>query len=210
VFELVFVRHGETVARSSIRLYGATDVALAPDGLLQARAAGLALGGFPADRVCTSPLVRARSSTTEILSAMDRSELCPKIVEGFREVNFGDWEGWTLADVETRAPDLYRAMRGADPDFGYPGGETRRAFAQRVAEAIDREIDDAMRSGSEHVLVVAHKGVIKRALAHLLHLDALALERMTIALGSIHRLRSQGDGFVATGLDTAEHLVQPP
>jgi broad specificity phosphatase PhoE len=33
--ELLLVRHGETVGQSSIRLYGATDVALSDEGELQ-------------------------------------------------------------------------------------------------------------------------------------------------------------------------------
>ena len=56
--EIVLVRHGETVGQSSIRLYGATDIALSAVGLQQIErlAAGLRAEGFAA--VLASPLQR--------------------------------------------------------------------------------------------------------------------------------------------------------
>jgi len=59
---IVLVRHGETVGQSSIRYFGATDVALSQRGREQMREAALALPGNAFPLVVSSPLSRAWES----------------------------------------------------------------------------------------------------------------------------------------------------
>ena len=67
---LVLLRHGETVGQSSIRLHGATDVALSSVGEQQAQRAAAALAGRHFARVLCSPLQRARRTAEIVLAAL--------------------------------------------------------------------------------------------------------------------------------------------
>ena len=189
VRELVLVRHGETVGQSSIRLYGATDAALAAEGEAQVRAAGERLVGQRFDRVLTSPLQRAGRSTEVVLAAMGHPPIAVEVVEGFREVDFGRWEGWTWSEVEVRDTEGLARHELEGLDFCYPGGESRRAFVERVQAAVGPSIAAHFAAGARRQLVVVHKGVIKAIAAHMLDQPIEALRDWDPPLGSVHVLR---------------------
>lgn len=199
MLELVLVRHGETVGQSSIRLYGATDVALAPEGEEQVAVAGRALRGWLGsersfDRVFTSPLIRAQRSAQVVLGeiggpAAARLAEQVQVVEDFREVDFGDWEGWTWAEVEARDPDNHRRWAAEGPRFTYPGGESREAFVARVQAAVEPSLGAAFSSGAKRVLCVVHKGVIRAIAARLLAREVSSLgDAWGLPLGGYRRL----------------------
>lgn len=188
--ELVLVRHGETVGQSSIRLYGATDVELAPEGEAQLAAAGRSLAGHRFDRVLTSPLRRARRSAEVLLAHVPHPAIPLEPVEAFREVDFGRWEGLTWAEVAARDPEEHRRFAALGLAFTYPGGESRQAFFARVRAGVSA-IEQACASDREHVLVVAHKGVIKAIAATLL--EAEIVDDVELPLGSVHRF-TRADG----------------
>jgi broad specificity phosphatase PhoE len=189
VRELVLVRHGETVGQSSIRLYGATDVELAPEGERQVAAAGRSLAGLRFDAVVTSPLRRARRSAEVLLEACDHPPVERTIVEGFREIDFGSWEGWTWAEVQARDPEGHARWRSEGENFCFPEGESRRAFLARVQAAVGPAIEARYDAGAERVLAVVHKGVIKAIAARLLERPIASFAEWSPALGSVHRMR---------------------
>ncbi|NVB36609.1 histidine phosphatase family protein [Pseudenhygromyxa sp. WMMC2535] len=189
--EIVLVRHGETLGQSSIRLYGATDVELSPEGEAQVAAAGRALAGARFDRVFTSPLSRARRSTEIVLANIPHPPVGVEVVEGFREVDFGRWEGWTWAEVEARDPEGFASFHREGPNFSYPTGESRRGFVDRVQAAVGPSLEAALGEGAQRLLVVVHKGVIKAIAARLLGVPVHELaSEWDPALGSVHRLRA--------------------
>ena len=137
--DLILLRHGETVGQSSIRLYGATDIALSPVGEQQVQRAAAALKHHRFDRVLSSPLQRARRSAEIVLAALDpplHTAPTLELVPGFREIDFGAWEGWTYAEAETRDPSGFARWRSEGHAFTYPGGESRSAFLARIAAAV--------------------------------------------------------------------------
>ena len=179
VCELVLVRHGETDGESAIRLNGATDVGLCALGKRQMARVREALAGERFDRVLTSPLRRAQAS------AAIAFDVPAAIVPGFREIDFGQWEGRTLAEVRASDPAGYAAWSCRDADFTFPGGESREGFRRRIAQTARVEL-----AGLDgRVAAVLHKGVIKVAIATLVGLDAPASHGLLCELGSIHRLR---------------------
>lgn len=199
VTELVLVRHGETVGQSSIRLYGATDVALAPEGELQAAAAGRLLVGRRFDAVYSSPLHRAKRSAEIVLDmlAAARSDATTaphpqvtiELVEGFREIDFGRWEGWTWDEVEARDPENFARWSSEGPAFRFPDGDVRREFVARVQAAAGRHIEQRFADGAEQLLAVVHKGVIKAIASRLLDVPFTELEGLALPLGAVRRLR---------------------
>ena len=186
----MLIRHGETVGQSSIRLYGATDVALAPEGERQVARAGDALVGEHFDAVFTSPLQRARRSAEIVLDCMKLPHSAIEEVEGFREVDFGRWEGWTWAEVAERDPDGLARSKRQGPTFTYPQGEARQAFVQRVQAAVGPSIEARFDAGAERVLAVVHKGVIKAIAARLLECEASELNGLALPLGALRRMHA--------------------
>jgi len=199
--ELVLVRHGETVGESSIRLYGATDIALSRLGVEQLECVAGALRGTFFDRLIVSPLVRSRRSG-EIVRAALGTEPAVEVVEAFREINFGAWEGWTFAEAEQRDPEGFARRASEGEGFGFPGGETRAGFYARVAQAITPE----RFARDRRTLVVVHKGIIKILIRKLCGISAKQASEFPVSLGSIHRLRPLGTGWTVVASNQTEHL----
>jgi len=178
---IYLVRHGETVGGSSVRFYGRTDVALSDLGRQQVRGLAPLLGHVPFQAVVHSPLARARESA-EILTAVLReppavTEEAPDLIE----VDFGEIEGLTESEIAARMPGWYRQWRSGLAT-GFPGGESFEGFSQRMAAAVDGLL---ARHPVGNMLVVVHKGVIRRTLAHLLGLSRDAAAKINLDLGSL-------------------------
>lgn len=149
---IVLVRHGETDGESSVRYYGATDVALSECGRQQVREAALALPGDAFDLVVASPLSRAWESARILLPARS-----VRLLEELREIDFGAWEGLTAGEICARDPIRYEDWLERRPGFEYPGGERRADFEARV----ERAVEMLFGGGVSSALVVVHKGVIR-------------------------------------------------
>lgn len=195
--KLVLVRHGETVGQSSIRYFGSTDVALSVAGHRQMEQVRAALEGEMFEAVYTSKLQRAISAA-RIISP----QVPLQMVAGFNEVNFGDWEGLTREEIESRDPMLFRQWRAALSDFTYPGGDAVPAFRARVALALRALLSVA----PERVLVVAHKGVLATIISELLRLSVAERAAWPIDLASIHVLEATDGRWQATLVNERRHL----
>ncbi len=199
--ELILLRHGETVGQSSIRLYGATDIALSPLGEQQAARAAQALKARSFTRIVTSPLQRARRSA-EIVRAAQPLPAPLEILQDLREVDFGSWEGLTWAEVETRDPDNHRAWQQArHRQFTYPGGEDRQTFHRRVHTAAL-----TIPAGPGPTLAVLHKGVIKAVIAALTGMPMEEASQLPVPLGSLQTLHHTGDTWRLTAVGRTDHL----
>jgi broad specificity phosphatase PhoE len=204
--QLVLVRHGETVGQSSIRLYGATDVALAPEGEAQLAATGRRLAGRRFDAVFTSPLCRARRSTEVMLASLGHPEIEIEEVAGFREIDFGAWEGWTWDEVRERDPENLARWASEGPRFQFPGGEVRAEFVERVQLATGPTIEARFAAGARAILAVVHKGVIKAIAARMLGRPVLELEDFELPLGAVRFLRRESGLWTVdpTSIETSD------
>ncbi len=180
------IRHGEP--EGGARFRGQRDDPLSARGFEQMRAA-LASGETP-DQILSSPLRRCRDFADELALLGDR----PLSLESdFREISFGDWEGQTLDEIQ-RSDDARLAAFWRDAERNPPpNGEELAAFHERVARAWHDRIDQF---SNEHVLVVAHGGVIRMILASVLGMaPARAMGRLQVPYACRTRLR----------LDTGDH-----
>jgi broad specificity phosphatase PhoE len=186
--QLVLVRHGETVGESSIRLYGATDIELAPEGEAQMVASSRSLTGWQFDAVFSSPLRRARRSAEVMLTTIEHPTITIEEVAGFREIDFGAWEGWTWAEVRERDPENLARWGREGGSFRFPSGDVRGEFVERVQAATAPTIEARFAAGARSILVVAHKGVVKAIAARMLGRPALELEGFDLELGELRCL----------------------
>lgn len=196
---LVLVRHGETTGESSIRLNGITDVPLDDVGRCQMQQAAGALAGEPFDEVLASPLLRSREGA-RIVGGPDRP--APRIVEAFREIDFGAFEGLTHDEAAAAHPEAYARWASQGPAFRFPGGERRLDFHQRVAGGARREFasPDATR------LAVLHKGVIKAIVGELVGLAFSRVSALPVDLGGIYRLRHVDGAWTLVDTNVTTHL----
>jgi alpha-ribazole phosphatase/probable phosphoglycerate mutase len=109
--------------------------------------------------VYASDLQRARE-TAQALA--DANKLPLTLLCGLREISFGEWEGLTWQEIETRDPNTSSAWLQKFPAIPTPGGELYTHFAQRVVEAL-QTIETSLSTGS--VAVVSHAGVLREILA---------------------------------------------
>ncbi len=197
--ELILVRHGETTGNSTVRLNGSTDVPLSDLGRRQMERVGCALADLALDELLTSPLVRARQSAQIVAGGRP---LEARVVEGFREIDFGRWEGLTLQEVALRDPPGYEEWRRGHLDFTFPEGDNRIGFRDRVAAEARRRL--VLDSGTW--LAVLHKGVCKVIVGSLTGLPPAEWNSQPCELGSIHRLRLEADGWRLVSACEVSHL----
>jgi broad specificity phosphatase PhoE len=165
---LFLIRHGQSEGNVTGQLQGWQDAALTPLGEQQARRTAAALSAFLAeagitlDAIYSSPLQRARR-TAEAIGAQVGVAVEP--VPALREMHFGHIEGLTGAQWQERYPEILPAWRIPDNlDFQWPGGESRRAFYERVETAITSIV--TRHAPTDNLAIVAHGGVISSYLAY--------------------------------------------
>ncbi|HWQ04644.1 MAG TPA: histidine phosphatase family protein [Longilinea sp.] len=151
------VRHGETDWNRSHRFMGQQDIPLNVEGLRQAAELANALRGQHFDALFSSDLQRARQTAEVFAEALH----LPRWLDArLREVNLGDWQGETHADIQAHFPAQW-AERYADPlNFRPPGGETVAEMAARAYQALD---EIAAACPNSRVLLVSH-GILLAAL----------------------------------------------
>ena len=130
MIEVWLVRHGETEWTVSKKHTGTTDIPLTAAGEERARELSSVLGSRSFGLVMTSPLLRARR-TAELAGFAD-AVVDPRLVE----LNYGDYEGLTTAEIHEQRPDWYLWRDGS------PNGESMEDAGAR-ADAVIEELSSA-------------------------------------------------------------------
>ncbi|MCG5213905.1 bifunctional RNase H/acid phosphatase [Streptosporangium sp. KLBMP 9127] len=199
---LLLLRHGETPFSVERRFSGIGDPELTLNGVAQAEAAAARFKREPyeVDVIVTSPLRRARA-TAEIIAGRTRAKVV--VDEGFRETDFGDWEGHTFTEIQRRWPDELAAWL-ADPDAAPPRGESFAVVAERLQETRERLLGEYT---GKTVLVVSHVTPIKMLLRFALMAPPAALYRMHLDLSSLSVIEYYEDGpAVVKAVNDTGHL----
>lgn len=151
---LLLVRHGKTEWNETGRYQGISDIGLSAEGMRQAEALRERLAGEEIDAIYCSDLKRAVQTARPIASGRELEiVLCKEL----REMNFGEFEGLTFAEIGERYPDNdWWAARDADMEL--PGGESISQLTARVDQFLTRL---SQGNEAETVLVVAHGGTIR-------------------------------------------------
>ncbi|MDH3518901.1 MAG: histidine phosphatase family protein [Myxococcales bacterium] len=183
---IVWLRHGDTVGESRTRFHGSGDVALSEEGQRQVREAAQQLRREVFDLIVASPLQRAWKSAAIVTGGAPI-----RLEPDFREIHFGRWEGMTADEIRASDPVLYEDWQTGVSGFEYPYGERRAAFRERVLRGFAR----LETSGAAHVLAVAHKGVIRTVVQHLVSEPLLEEIPHLAGVVSISR-RPDGSWFV--------------
>lgn len=166
--QLYLIRHPRPDVAPGL-CYGRSDLALAEDAAPVAAALrSLLPGNAP---VFSSPLKRCRLLAEALHPA-------PQFDARLLELDFGDWEMRSWADIGRAAIDQW----AADPHlFAPPGGESVGAMRRRVAGFLD----DLAGHGLASAVLVAHAGVMKVCAAELLGLASEKWFSMQFEFGAV-------------------------
>ena len=116
----------------------------------------------------SSDLVRA-TATADVLGHPERQRLPHK--PELRELDFGLWDGMHASDVSKHHPELSKAYWTTPGDIAAPNGESWNMAARRINAAVDRL---NVMYPNEHIIAVAHFGVILTQVQRALNISAKA------------------------------------
>ncbi|MEU1280653.1 histidine phosphatase family protein [Streptomyces sp. NPDC005805] len=192
---ILLARHGQTEWSLNGRHTGRTDIPLLEEGRRGAKLLGERLhrapwSGLDGVEIRTSPLARA-SETCELAGFGDRAEPWDALME----VDYGDYEGLTPAEIHERQPGWVLWKDGAS------GGESLAQVSARADEVVAWA-----RSADRDVLVFAHGHILRSICARWLGEDVSFGARVRLDPTSLSVLSwAYGDPAVERWNDTA-HL----
>lgn len=178
---LILVRHFRTQSNEARRIMGWGDAPRASNwesDLLDVDHC-LTTRKLVFDAIHSSDLGRARN--TAIYYARRRGRDAVESHVAFNEINYGELFGLDKDEVMKAYPQFKQ-----DPDYVFPGGES---FRQMQTRCLARLLDMAADHPSQTLLLVAHAGVIRALVCHLLGLDLASNLRRKIShryIGDFH------------------------
>jgi broad specificity phosphatase PhoE len=154
---ILLARHGETDWNREGRFQGRADPPLNDTGRAQAEELAAQVAGGGVSVVYASDLRRARDTATVVAT---RLGLELRLREDLREIDVGEFQGLTHAEIRERWPDVDR--RVAEHGVGWVEGESLEEMRARVVGALAAI---AREHPGEVVLVVGHGATIRALLA---------------------------------------------
>ena len=162
------LRHGEVKGGACYR--GITDDLLSTKGWAQMQNKITSQSSW--DIIISSPLSRCHTFAKSLSSEL---KLPLATAPAFQEIDFGDWEGKTAAQIN---PQML-AQFYADPvNYSAPNGEHFTDFQLRIVEAWQASLKTHR---GKRILIISHAGVIRVILAHILGIDTQHSFRLKIA-----------------------------
>jgi alpha-ribazole phosphatase len=191
---LILLRHGQTTANAQARLQGHIDLPLDNEGVAQAMRCGVHIRSqYPNARVVSSPLQRAQQTAAAISDEVE-------VDERFIELNYGDWDGVSLREVDQQKWAQWRQ----DPHFRPPNGETLVELDVRVRPALEELFAE---SKERDIVVVSHVSPIKSAITWALGVGPEVTWRCHLDRASICRVSHGARGPSLSGMNETAHLL---
>ena len=145
---LAVLRHASTAWNELGRMQGRRDIPLSPRGRAEATEWRLPAEWVDAECIA-SPLCRAIDTAARMTGRH------PRIEPALTEMDWGEWEGFTLAELRARHGAAFAANEDRGLDFRPPQGESPRDVLARVRPWLR---DLAPRQAP--TVAVTHKGVL--------------------------------------------------
>lgn len=199
----VLVRHGQTEHSAEKRYSGSSDPALTELGVKQAAAVAQAVARFgQIDAIVASPAKRTQQTAKACAEALgiDAAEI--ETVDGFREMDFGVFEGLTREEAIGKYGEEFGAWE-ASISKAPPEGESVSAAHRRVTRA-RLKLQDAHEG--QTVLVVTHMTPIKSVMRQALASGPETFKHMFLDLASISVVEFYGELGVVRCFNDVAHF----
>ena len=176
---LILLRHAEVEDKYHRIFGGRIDMNLSPRGHEQAAALAKHLRRTRFDAVYASPMRRVQQTLAPLLA---NGTPPPKILEGLREIDFGDWTGRSWEEVcqrhQVAAIQWLELLERGD----VPNAETGAAFRARVEPCLRQIVET---HPGETVAVACHGGVVRALLAIALDLPLPQMAAFEVDYASV-------------------------
>lgn len=177
------VRHGEVGASWHGRIYGSLDVPLSEQGRNEGLRVALALNGARIASVVSSGLER----TEHMAKCLRQHRNLPRIDDPeLREIERGEWAGWTRQELEARRPGAWAAWFANPAEARPPGGESLNDLLRRVLPRLEHWAHAAL---GHSIALVTHGWVLRVLICNALGAPLNSAPRLDIRTGDIVVLR---------------------
>ena len=174
-----FVRHGQTDWNLEHRLQGQAENDINEIGREQARRNGLRLKDLIEDPAAfdfvASPMRRTRETMEIVRAAMGLDPGAYRTDARLVEIHFGDWQGYTLAELDAREPGT-SASRAQDKWRFLPPGKNAESYEMLSArvrpwfEALERPTVCVTHGGVMRVIIRAVEKALGGSAAAMLNI----------------------------------------
>lgn len=197
---IFLLRHGEIKTQGPKRFIGQTDAELAEKGRMQARTWAGAWAEVPFEQIYSSDLSRCTETARIIAESRPVNvQLLPEL----REINLGNLEGLSMDFVRRELPEQWR-KRGDDiANFTPQGGESFTDLHNRALPVFETIVQ----KHSGNVLIVAHAGVNRVILCHILGMPVSSVFRIAQSSGCLNTFERRVQGLQVTGLNQARPYI---
>lgn len=172
------LRHGETTAGKCF--LGRTDAQLTPEGWQQMLNSMQGRSPDDYDLILSSPMRRCADFAREWVGD-HRWRLEPRL----REYDFGDWDGFTAAQIHAQSPDLLGHFWSDPWHSAPPNAEPMADFFARLTDLVEL----LQRGRQGRTLLICHGGVIRALRCILNGLPVGEMLAFPVEHGSLHRLQ---------------------
>ncbi|MEO0250167.1 MAG: histidine phosphatase family protein [candidate division WOR-3 bacterium] len=200
--KLYIVRHGETQWNKEEVFRGRKDVPLNETGLWQAERTGAFFSNKKVEVVYSSPLARA-TQTAEAICLATGARL--SLDHAFIDMDFGPWEGLSLANVRTSYPQEFETWRKVPHRFRMAGAETLAQVRRRVREGLQRIETQA--NGT--AVITTHRVICKLLALHFLGASNNAFWRVKVDPAGITLVEQKEEEIAVSFLNQTSHLQDP-
>lgn len=188
------IRHGQTDWNAEGRLQGQKDIPINAIGREQATRNGETLRDLvgPADGFdfVASPLGRTRETMERLRTAMGLDPMGYRTDERLRELSFGDWEGFTTAEIKKTTPERLRERSKNKWSF-IPPGEDAESY-----EILSWRIGAWLASLNGPTISVSHGGVLRSLFRIIGNVDENEAANMPIHQDRIVKIEMSDDETV--------------
>ncbi len=194
------IRHGETEWNIANKYQGKTDIPLSPKGIQQAEQLSKRLQSVKIDAIYSSDLKRAYDTGMKIAQKKEMKVHC---MARLREIDFGEWEGYTIEQLQKIYGESYNNFLLEPYNYPFPGEGSMETVRQRIDEVIQKILQNEC-GGS--IAIVSHGGVLKVALLQLLDLHVSFYKRFWLGNTSLSIIDIKEQGAILSLLNDTSHL----
>ncbi len=175
---LFLIRHGQNDWVGK-RLAGRTaGVHLNQTGQQQAQSIADILSKLPFKAIYSSPLERAMETAQPLA---DKLSLPVLIKDGLLEINFGDWQGKTIKQLQRMK--LWKTVQNQPQEMHFPGGESFEQAQKRLVDCVENLRNQHTKE--DLIACFSHSDSIRLLVTHYLAMPLAAFQRVAIDTTSI-------------------------
>lgn len=153
--------------------------------------------------IVSSPMLRCKAFSQ---SLAEKLNISMTFEDNLKEVGFGCWEGLTREQVKQKNVTEYNRFYADPVNNRAEGFENLNFFIQRVISTYNNIIKEF---SGQHILIVAHAGVIRAVLAHIIEAPASGLYKIKIENAGISQVNASTQEIMFINKKFKKDMISP-